>query len=772
MTWTPQQKAEFRNALVDVYRNYGRLKIFFSDAIGLSLDSNTASGDLNTVCFDAIEIADAETDPKRSLAQLHREFCQDNPHHPYAQKPAPSSAPGSGATPIDRDRAVSPNLPSQPAPQATPPVAAAPGNPRAVILTALELEVEAVCEFLPPASEVVHQGAVYEQTYLDGKHHRWDLLLVQTGDGSNDAALETSKAIQYFNPSVVLFVGVAGGLKDVRIGDVVAASQVYGYESYKAAETVQARIKTEQSSYALVSRARYEKRKRIWLQQLDNTTPDVYIEPIAAGEKVVASTKSTVYEFLRQYCNDAVAVEMEGYGFLRAAYANQPLECLVVRGISDLIDNKNEMPNAPPEGQRQRQASRNAAAFALQVLSSHQIEDSILGKPPSPEVNRGEWQQLYDCLQTEDFGTIAPLLSPTFYQNLLEFELASYPDPKQFTHLSQVCLMLERYDRLDLAVAWVKRIMDEIHGSDRDVPPAIADWYRQHSREPYSPPIREVADAPEKRLVMTFQPKLSDEDETVWVSAELHRSAEDEVPIALLDPDYSADLSEGGQCIHEALRAAFDKAGCDRSEIASFEIFLSWQHLDTPVTRWKIPSGMRTRELWQVSQGVMVRMLDRLVYRYDFQTWQTCLSQRWQPISSVEAAIPVACRYECDAELCDDRYLRSLEREFRDSQRSVFLRWGVFPESVKQELACILIDWGVPMMLWSLQELARNTQRLFVNLSQQLLEGVNPYNAAAFSEALALELEEDDSPLMHMGLICDRPDFLPNDLERLWLRQP
>jgi len=47
------------------------------------------------------------------------------------------------------------------------------------------------------------------------------------------------------------------------------------------------------------------------------------VAPIAAGEQVVVSTKSDTYDLIRSRYDRAVAVEMEGSGFLRAAYANQ-----------------------------------------------------------------------------------------------------------------------------------------------------------------------------------------------------------------------------------------------------------------------------------------------------------------------------------------------------------------------------------------------------------------------------------------------------------------
>lgn len=240
----------------------------------------------------------------------------------------------------------------------------------AVILTALPVEYKAVLAHLTNVEEVPHpRGTIYERgTFLVGQRS-WDVAIAEVGAGNTSAASEAERAVSYFKAKLVLFVGVAGGIKDVKLGDVVVSTKVYGYESGKADETFKTRPNVGNASFQLEQRARAEARKTDWVQRIRNPLPSlspaVYVAPIAAGEKVVASTRSATWEFLRNHYNDALAVEMEGYGFLSAVHAMPGVEALVIRGISDLIDGKHE---ADAEN-FQDVASRNASAFAFQILA-------------------------------------------------------------------------------------------------------------------------------------------------------------------------------------------------------------------------------------------------------------------------------------------------------------------------------------------------------------------------------------------------------------------
>src|SRR5437588_4799577 len=241
---------------------------------------------------------------------------------------------------------------------------------RALIVTALPVEYKAAGAHLTNLHEVTHtQGTVYEIgafTAEDGSV--WSVCIAEIGAGNPVAAAETERAINYFRPHVVLFVGIAGGLKDVSIGDVVAATKIYGYESGKAGREFLARPDSYRSSYDLQQRARVGAKRENWLAQAGTATKrdfDVWSQPIASGEKVIASRRSALCKFIRSQYSDAVAVEMEGLGFLVAAAANLEIRTLVIRGISDLVDRKTQTDALGS----QRVAAEHASAFAFQVLS-------------------------------------------------------------------------------------------------------------------------------------------------------------------------------------------------------------------------------------------------------------------------------------------------------------------------------------------------------------------------------------------------------------------
>ena len=244
-------------------------------------------------------------------------------------------------------------------------------EPWVVIFTALEVEYEAVRQYLAdPVGQHTERGTVYETGAITGVRD-WRVAIAQTGPGSTTAGVQLERAIPVFDPEVALFLGVAGGRKDVALGDIVVADTIYDYERGKSTlKGYQPRMRTRSPAFGLLQRARLVVRQKRWQQRIRPSCPQppptAFVKPIVTGGKVVAHSRSAVARLLDQYASDALAVEMEGHGFLEGAYVNPGVDALVIRGISDLLAGKDKV----SDDYWQPAASRHAAAFAAELLRS------------------------------------------------------------------------------------------------------------------------------------------------------------------------------------------------------------------------------------------------------------------------------------------------------------------------------------------------------------------------------------------------------------------
>jgi len=241
----------------------------------------------------------------------------------------------------------------------------------------------------------------------------------------------------------VLFVGVAGGIKDVAIGDVVVAEKVYCYHAGKAEDEFKTRPEVAMPRHRIFERARAESRKLDWLKRLSpspSPAPQVFLGAIAAGEQVVTSTQSESYKLIRKAYNDALAVEMESYGFLDAAQGRSRLEALAVRGISDLLEGKAEADNS---GSQER-ASRHAAAFAFEVLAKLILPDNNIRTENCevPVVGSARDKKAGDQIVTTSGGSVAVQNSPGAQVSIQHALDLSETSSKQLEQLIQTNQML------------------------------------------------------------------------------------------------------------------------------------------------------------------------------------------------------------------------------------------------------------------------------------------------------------------------------------------
>ncbi|MEV5848237.1 5'-methylthioadenosine/S-adenosylhomocysteine nucleosidase [Streptomyces sp. NPDC051985] len=236
----------------------------------------------------------------------------------------------------------------------------------AVVLTALPEEYDAVRAHLVGTEEIVHpNGTRVELGRLADASGT--VALAELGVGALTAASLTTQIVDWLTPEAVLFVGVAGGLKDdTEIGDVVVGTKVYAIHGGKqTTDGFQARPEVWLGSHRLLQAARSALRDM----------PEVrgHRKPIAVGDVVLADDRSAFADHIRRHYNDACAIEMEGSGATHAAHLNGQLDALVIRGISDLADAGKHAADASGS---QRLAAERAALVAVGVLRKHRPRES------------------------------------------------------------------------------------------------------------------------------------------------------------------------------------------------------------------------------------------------------------------------------------------------------------------------------------------------------------------------------------------------------------
>ncbi len=248
-----------------------------------------------------------------------------------------------------------------------------------LILTPIQIEYNQVRSHLTPNSiiGIIHSGVTYEKGNFNGLHEDYEIIIKQTGSKNNDIALATEKAVQQFYPELVILVGIAGGIKDVEIGDVVVANKLYDYETGKEIENgFVYRPELVYCSHDIFSIAENIGRNENWKSRTNYaSTSKIHYGAIASGNKVIGTTKSVVYDRIKTHLNDSLALEMEAIGFGKTMLFHPLIKFINIRGISDLLDHKSSTDN---EG-GQEIAISNAAAFVFELL--YQLDSSTLNIP-------------------------------------------------------------------------------------------------------------------------------------------------------------------------------------------------------------------------------------------------------------------------------------------------------------------------------------------------------------------------------------------------------
>ncbi|GGT51170.1 hypothetical protein GCM10010207_59360 [Streptomyces atratus] len=254
-----------------------------------------------------------------------------------------------------------------------------------VVLTALQVEYEAVRQHMVDVHEVeLPQGTLLDVGRMPGLN--WEVALAETGPTNTRAALVAQSTIEHFDAEAVLFVGVAGALRDdIHLGDVVVASKVHGYHGGReSVDGFAARPDTWSPEHDMDQLVRSARRNEPWAYLRPDTRlstpPKVHFEPIASGDVLLGFRDSETARRIRRHYNDAVAVDMESHGVTHATRMNSAVRALSIRGISDFADPDKSTRDATGS---QETAARHAAAFAMRVLRDLRPKRQVAQEPRS-----------------------------------------------------------------------------------------------------------------------------------------------------------------------------------------------------------------------------------------------------------------------------------------------------------------------------------------------------------------------------------------------------
>jgi nucleoside phosphorylase len=325
------------------------------------------------------------------------------------------AAPGETA-PVagDAPRDAGPALPPEPRPE---PPGTAPRNRRrpgtgakapvpadradVAVLVALEEEFAQLAELAGFGDSIPddHGGAFFPFA-VEGPAGAYRCIATLIGDmGISAARGPADRMLDRWRPAVAVMIGIAASLSDdVKLGDLVVASQIDAYDAKLKAVTAASRGGFEFLHRGLVYRAdgrllaairdlrfahpaalsSFEAacstdaesllvaRQRAKLQQGKSLgrSPSVHRGHVASGSILGASTEFRDWLHLRD--QSIIALEMEGAALAAAAADRQPqIPALVLRGISDFGDDRKRAIDAISSGGVRRYAMRNAVRYLL-----------------------------------------------------------------------------------------------------------------------------------------------------------------------------------------------------------------------------------------------------------------------------------------------------------------------------------------------------------------------------------------------------------------------
>lgn len=219
----------------------------------------------------------------------------------------------------------------------------APPPPTVGILGAMAVEVETLVQELADKQERTVRGVKFTTGTLKGRR----VVVAHSGMGKVNAALAAALLVAEFQPTHVLFTGIAGGVNpDLRPGDVVIGAKV-AYHDYGEYTPAGFRVRPTVDPFTGKPNPLFFPGDPALLGTAEKAAAELKFAPVKVGDgertpRVVAGVIVTGDAFVASPAKtaalrkefDADATEMEGAAVAQVCWQWR-VPCLVLRSLSD-----------------------------------------------------------------------------------------------------------------------------------------------------------------------------------------------------------------------------------------------------------------------------------------------------------------------------------------------------------------------------------------------------------------------------------------------------
>lgn len=198
------------------------------------------------------------------------------------------------------------------------------------IIGAMEVEIHHLCQALTPLKEHhIHQFKFYTGTI--GTH---EVIVLLSGVGKVSAAVGTTLLIDHFSPDLVINTGTAGGLREVKVKDIILATEVRHHD-----------VDLTAFGYDLGQQSKMPaafKPDTNYLKQAKRTIESLGEHPneglIVSGDAFINNPEK--FEWIKTHFPTAKAVEMEAAAIAQVCHQlGTPF--IILRAISDIAGEGN-----------------------------------------------------------------------------------------------------------------------------------------------------------------------------------------------------------------------------------------------------------------------------------------------------------------------------------------------------------------------------------------------------------------------------------------------